>query len=131
MPQLAWELTATATHMSQAQVQSLPATHAAPSPSFALGQPTTQPTSKRHAKKSGRLSPRAAPHRSQPAAAACPPDAASCPPASGDTKPKRICCACPETRKPRDECTMMYGEEKCAAQIEAHKACLRAEGFNV
>jgi len=26
---------------------------------------------------------------------------------------------------------MMYGEEKCAAQIEAHKACLRAEGFNV
>ena len=61
----------------------------------------------------------------------CPPDAASCPPASGDTKPKRICCACPETRKPRDECTMMYGEEKCAAQIEAHKACLRAEGFNV
>ena len=37
----------------------------------------------------------------------------------------------PETRKPRDECTMMYGEEKCAAQIEAHKACLRAEGFNV
>ena len=53
--------------------------------------------------------------------------------AQGDTpKPKcKICCACPETRKPRDECTMMYGEEKCAAQIEAHKACLRAEGFNV
>ena len=93
---------------------------------------TTQLTSKRRAKNSARISPCAAPRRAQPAAAAaCPPDAASCPPASGDTKPKRICCACPETRKPRDECTMMHGEEKCAAQIEAHKACLRAEGFNV
>ena len=27
--------------------------------------------------------------------------------------PKRICCACPETRKPRDECVMMHGEESC------------------
>jgi len=25
----------------------------------------------------------------------------------------------------------MNGEEKCAAMIEAHKACLREEGFNV
>lgn len=34
-------------------------------------------------------------------------------------------------RKPRDECVMMKGEENCAEFIEAHKKCLRAEGFNV
>jgi cytochrome c oxidase assembly protein subunit 17 len=43
----------------------------------------------------------------------------------------KICCACPETRKPRDECVVEKGEEACAEQIEAHKACLRAEGFKV
>ena len=46
-------------------------------------------------------------------------------------KPKRICCACPETRKPRDECVTERGEEHCTEYIEAHKQCLRAEGFKV
>ena len=47
-------------------------------------------------------------------------------------KPKcKICCACPDTRKERDTCVVENGEEKCADKIEAHKACLRAEGFNV
>lgn len=43
----------------------------------------------------------------------------------------RICCACPETRKERDNCIVEKGEELCADKIEAHKLCLRAEGFNV
>ena len=43
----------------------------------------------------------------------------------------KICCACPDTRKVRDECIVENGEEKCAAMIEAHKVCLRGEGFNV
>jgi len=25
---------------------------------------------------------------------------------------KKICCSCPETRKPRDECVVLHGEEK-------------------
>ena len=43
----------------------------------------------------------------------------------------RICCACTETRAQRDECIMQKGEEACADLIEAHKVCLRAEGFKV
>jgi len=59
-------------------------------------------------------------------------DSASVPTAeSTPAPPKRICCACPETRKPRDECVTHHGEENCTQFIEAHKACLRAEGFNV
>ena len=46
-------------------------------------------------------------------------------------KPKKICCACPDTRKIRDECVVHNGEDKCAASIEAHKKCLRSEGFDV
>ena len=52
-----------------------------------------------------------------------------------DTKPppqlgksgKKICCSCPETKKPRDECIVTKGEEHCGALIEAHKryACFR------
>lgn len=36
-------------------------------------------------------------------------------------------------QKARDECTTTYGPEdpKCAPLIEAHKVCLRKEGFNV
>ncbi|KAH0461991.1 hypothetical protein IEQ34_009566 [Dendrobium chrysotoxum] len=44
---------------------------------------------------------------------------------------KKICCACPETRKLRDECIIEHGESACTKWIEAHKQCLRAEGFNV
>ncbi|KAL1563703.1 cytochrome c oxidase copper chaperone 1-like [Salvia divinorum] len=49
-----------------------------------------------------------------------------------DVKPKKkICCACPETKKLRDECIVEHGESACEKWIEAHRKCLRAEGFNV
>ncbi|XAR56542.1 hypothetical protein NMG60_11037074 [Bertholletia excelsa] len=49
-----------------------------------------------------------------------------------DLKPKKkICCACPDTKKLRDECIVEHGEAACAKWIEAHIQCLRAEGFNV
>lgn len=49
-----------------------------------------------------------------------------------DSKPKKkICCACPETKKLRDECIVENGESACEKWIEAHRKCLRAEGFNV
>jgi cytochrome c oxidase assembly protein subunit 17 len=44
---------------------------------------------------------------------------------------KKICCACPDTKKIRDECIVKFGQEKCTDVIEAHKVCLRGEGFNV
>jgi len=44
---------------------------------------------------------------------------------------KKICCSCPTTKKARDECIPMKGEDGCKDLIEAHKACLRAEGFDV
>jgi len=45
----------------------------------------------------------------------------------------KICCACPETKKLRDECILLLGEQniKCQELIEAHKICLRKHGFNV
>ncbi len=52
-------------------------------------------------------------------------------PPKTEKKPKKICCACPETKKVRDECVVMNGEEACVKFIEAHKLCLRKEGFNV
>ncbi|KAI7983860.1 Cytochrome c oxidase copper chaperone 1 [Camellia lanceoleosa] len=53
--------------------------------------------------------------------------------ASGaDMKPKKkICCACPNTKKLRDECIIEHGEAACSKWIDAHLKCLRAEGFNV
>ena len=52
--------------------------------------------------------------------------------ATEEEKPKlKICCACPETRKPRDECVVEKGEESCGEYIEAHKVCLRSHGFKV
>jgi Cytochrome C oxidase copper chaperone (COX17) len=35
------------------------------------------------------------------------------------------------TQQKRDECMVLNGEEKCGELIEAHKRCLRKEGFNV
>lgn len=43
--------------------------------------------------------------------------------------PCKMCCACPETKQLRDECIVMKGEAGCQSFIEAHKACLRKEGF--
>ena len=51
---------------------------------------------------------------------------------ASEAKPKcKICCACPDTKKLRDECIVQNGEELCVDKIEAHKICLRKEGFNV
>lgn len=44
---------------------------------------------------------------------------------------KKICCSCPETRKPRDECVVIKGESECKELIEAHNKCLREEGFKI
>jgi cytochrome c oxidase assembly protein subunit 17 len=44
---------------------------------------------------------------------------------------KKICCSCPATKVKRDECIVMNGEEECKDLIEAHKVCLRSEGFTV
>ncbi|XP_059662644.1 cytochrome c oxidase copper chaperone 2-like [Cornus florida] len=53
--------------------------------------------------------------------------------ASGsNSKPKKkICCACPDTKKLRDECVVEHGEAACSKWIDAHLKCLRSEGFNV
>lgn len=48
-----------------------------------------------------------------------------------EQKPKKICCACPETKKVRDACIVERGEEKCHELIEAHLKCLRDQGFNI
>lgn len=53
------------------------------------------------------------------------------PTADPPAKKKKICCACPATKRERDECIVRNGEEACKLLIDAHKACLRAEGFNV
>lgn len=55
---------------------------------------------------------------------------------TGGTEPqpkprKKICCACPDTKRIRDECIVEHGEAACEKWIEAHRKCLRAEGFNV
>lgn len=36
-----------------------------------------------------------------------------------------------ETKKVRDTCVVTKGEEHCRAEIDAHKACLRLDGFDV
>jgi cytochrome c oxidase assembly protein subunit 17 len=36
-----------------------------------------------------------------------------------------------ETKKLRDACVVARGEEHCAKEIEAHKVCLRADGFDI
>lgn len=39
------------------------------------------------------------------------------------------CCACPETRKMRDECVFLKGEDGCIEYIEKHRECLKSFGF--
>ncbi len=48
-----------------------------------------------------------------------------------EDKKLRPCCACPETRKTRDECILENGEANCTKFIEEHKECLRRHGFKV
>jgi len=49
----------------------------------------------------------------------------------GEKKKLRPCCACPETKKVRDECIIEKGEENCLDLIEAHKQCMRDLGFKI
>ncbi|CAG0883807.1 unnamed protein product [Darwinula stevensoni] len=46
-------------------------------------------------------------------------------------KPLKPCCACPETRRARDECIVQNGEEACTELIQAHKECMKKMGFNL
>lgn len=47
-------------------------------------------------------------------------------------KPKcKACCACPETKKARDECVIEKGESECGDLIEEHKKCMRSLGFKI
>ena len=58
--------------------------------------------------------------------------AATAAPDAAEGKPKcKPCCACPETRKPRDECIGEKGAENCADLIEAHRQCMLGMGFKV
>jgi cytochrome c oxidase assembly protein subunit 17 len=50
---------------------------------------------------------------------------------STEKKPLKPCCACPETKQPRDACIMENGQENCIELIEAHKKCMRDLGFNI
>ncbi|CAO1379954.1 unnamed protein product [Diamesa serratosioi] len=43
----------------------------------------------------------------------------------------KACCACPETKKPRDACIVENGEENCGDLIEKHKQCMRDMGFKI
>ncbi|RKP26526.1 cytochrome c oxidase copper chaperone [Syncephalis pseudoplumigaleata] len=53
-------------------------------------------------------------------------------PLDKDGKPLKPCCVCPDTKRIRDECMLRTGDEQaCCKEIEAHKACLRALGFNI
>ncbi|KAG6634422.1 hypothetical protein CIPAW_12G118100 [Carya illinoinensis] len=48
-----------------------------------------------------------------------------------ESKPKKkICCACPDTKKLRDECIVEHGEEACAKWIEAHRSHT-PDGINI
>ncbi|TIA91527.1 hypothetical protein E3P81_02015 [Wallemia ichthyophaga] len=50
------------------------------------------------------------------------------------------CCACPQTKKARDECFLFNGSnadssngssDACKGVLEAHQACMRSFGFPV
>ncbi|KAI8869370.1 cytochrome C oxidase copper chaperone [Ramicandelaber brevisporus] len=58
--------------------------------------------------------------------------AAKAAPAAETKPPLKPCCACPETKKARDDCMLKYGsEESCRSLIEAHQQCLRNLGFKI
>eukprot|EP00920_Eleutheroschizon_duboscqi_P019359 GHVT01045895.1.p2 GENE.GHVT01045895.1~~GHVT01045895.1.p2 ORF type:complete len:113 (+),score=8.45 GHVT01045895.1:268-606(+) len=66
-----------------------------------------------------------------PAVAEQVPSKASCSAQPTNSKGKRICCVCKETKLVRDECVVLNGQENCLAFIDAHNQCLRAEGFEI
>jgi cytochrome c oxidase assembly protein subunit 17 len=58
-------------------------------------------------------------------------ETAAGPPGAAVAPKKKICCACPETKRLRDECVTEHGQEACTKWIDAHLQCLRNEGFKV
>jgi cytochrome c oxidase assembly protein subunit 17 len=42
----------------------------------------------------------------------------------------KICCACPQERRARDECTIFKSFEECSVEIDAFYSCLLTEGFS-
>lgn len=48
---------------------------------------------------------------------------------SGEPEKPKPCCACPETRLPRDECIVEKGEASCQDLIQAHRECMAKYGF--
>ncbi|SGZ01426.1 BQ5605_C033g11145 [Microbotryum silenes-dioicae] len=59
--------------------------------------------------------------------------------AIGDFDESR-CCACPETKKARDDCFLRFGSnvdeagssaKECEKIVEAHRRCMKSLGFNV
>ncbi|GAA5833773.1 hypothetical protein JCM11251_005961 [Rhodosporidiobolus azoricus] len=53
---------------------------------------------------------------------------------------EKPCCACPETKKARDDCFLQFGSnqddgndsaDKCKEIVAAHRRCMREMGFNV
>ena len=46
-----------------------------------------------------------------------------------DKKKLRPCCACPLTKKIRDECIFEKGEDNCFDEIKKHNICLKDLGF--
>lgn len=52
-------------------------------------------------------------------------------PIGKDGKPLKPCCACPETKRARDDCVFQKGEENCKELIQAHITCMRDLGFKI
>ncbi|KAL8293220.1 hypothetical protein RQP46_000914 [Phenoliferia psychrophenolica] len=63
-------------------------------------------------------------------------------PATNPLNPQGLkpCCACPDTKKLRDDCFLQYGSNadegnesaaKCQDIVKNHLACMRGLGFNV
>ncbi|GAA5905633.1 hypothetical protein JCM6882_008733 [Rhodosporidiobolus microsporus] len=53
---------------------------------------------------------------------------------------EKPCCACPDTKKARDDCFLKFGSnaddsndsaDKCKEIVAAHRRCMRELGFNV
>ncbi|KAI9561448.1 cytochrome c oxidase assembly protein [Daphnia sinensis] len=52
-------------------------------------------------------------------------------PTEEGAKKLKPCCACPETKRARDQCIIENGEENCASLIQDHLTCMRKLGFNI
>lgn len=51
-------------------------------------------------------------------------------PTAAKTPSCKICCACPNERRLRDECTIFKSLEECQPEVEGFYRCLLQEGFS-